>query len=67
MMLYPSLSKLLETVNSRYALVNLIASRARQLSQAAEDNQEPLEKKAVSVAIDEIAAGELKYTGRTDF
>lgn len=67
MMLYPSLSKLLETVNSRYALVNLIASRARQISAEAEEAQEPLNKKSVSIAIDEIAAGELEYKGRTDF
>lgn len=60
MMLYPSLSKLLENVNSRYMLVNVVANRARVLSAQAEENEEPLTKKAVSLAIDEIAAGEIK-------
>lgn len=60
MMLYPSLSKLLENVNSRYMLVNVVANRARTLSAEAEENEEPLTKKAVSLAIDEIAAGEIK-------
>lgn len=59
MMLYPSLSSLLDTVNSRYMLVNIVASRARELSTEAEENEEPLQKKAVSMAIDEIAAGDL--------
>lgn len=59
MMLYPSLSSLLENVNSRYMLVNVVANRARELSAAAEENEEPLTKKAVSLAIDEIAAGEI--------
>ena len=31
-MLYPAMSSLLEHVNSRYLLVNVIARRARQLS-----------------------------------
>ena len=60
MMLYPSLSSLLENVNSRYMLVNVVANRARVLSAQAEENEEPLTKKAVSLAIDEIAAGEIK-------
>ena len=53
MMLYPSLSSLLENVNSRYMLVNVVANRARQLSSKAEENEEPLTKKAVSLAIDD--------------
>lgn len=59
MMLYPSLSSLLEKVDSRYKLVNVIAHRARELSAAAEENQEPLTKKAVSLAIDELSSGKL--------
>ena len=60
MMLYPSLSSLLENVNSRYMLVNVVANRARALSSQAEENEEPLSKKAVSLAIDEIAAGAIR-------
>jgi DNA-directed RNA polymerase subunit omega len=61
-MLYPSLSELLKTVNSRYMLVNVIAHRARELSDRSEKRKEPLDKKAVSYAIEEIADGELTIT-----
>jgi DNA-directed RNA polymerase subunit omega len=58
-MLYPSLSELLKQVNSRYLLVNVIAKRAREISAASERRGEPLDQKPVSLAIDEIAAGEI--------
>ena len=66
-MLYPSLSKLLKSVNSRYMLVNVIAHRARELSAEAEENEQPLEKKAVSMAIDEIADGTLRVNCNNEF
>ncbi len=59
MMLYPPVPKMLESVGNRYLLVNVIARRARQISIEAEEFKMPLEKKPVSQAIDEIAAGEL--------
>ncbi|NLM83859.1 MAG: DNA-directed RNA polymerase subunit omega [Clostridiales bacterium] len=59
MMLYPSLSDLLKHVNSRYMLVNIIAQRARQIAEEHEKNGEPLKKKPVSMAIEEIASGKL--------
>ena len=59
-MLYPSLSDLLEQVNSRYMLVNIIAQRAREIAVRSEDTGEPLDKKPVSSAIEEIASGEIK-------
>ncbi len=58
-MLYPSLTDLLAQVNSRYMLVNVIAQRARDIAMRAEQEGEPLEKKPVSTAIEEIAAGEI--------
>lgn len=58
-MLYPSMSKLLENVNSRYLMVNVIAHRARQLSIEAEQFHEQLPEKPVTLAIEEIADGEL--------
>lgn len=58
-MLYPSMSNLLGHINSRYLLVNVIAHRARQISIESETIEEPLEKKPVSIAIDEIAEGKL--------
>ena len=60
MMLYPSLSQLLEHVNSRYLLVNIIAHRAREIAQEAENEDEPLDEKPVSMAISEIADGSIR-------
>ncbi|NLH01624.1 MAG: DNA-directed RNA polymerase subunit omega [Clostridiales bacterium] len=60
MMLYPPLGDLIEKVGSRYFLVNLIAKRAREVSSEAEENGTPLEKKPVSIAIEEIYAGKIK-------
>lgn len=59
MLLYPPIKDLLGQVPSRYMLVNLVASRARKLSSEAEANGEPLEEKAVSLAIQEVANGTL--------
>ncbi|MCR4772350.1 MAG: DNA-directed RNA polymerase subunit omega [Oscillospiraceae bacterium] len=57
MMLYPSMSTLLSKINSRYLLVNVVARRSRDISEDAIDRGEPLRKKAVSLAIDEVAEG----------
>ena len=59
MMLYPPVADLVNKVGSSYALVNLVAKRARAISAAAEDNGEPLTKKAVSSAIEEVYTGKL--------
>lgn len=59
MLLYPPIKELLVQVPSRYMLVNLVASRARKLSSEAEVSGEPLEEKAVSLAIREVADGTL--------
>ncbi len=59
MLLYPPIKDLLGQVPSRYMLVNLVASRARKLSSEAEVAGEPLEEKAVSLAIQEVANGTL--------
>lgn len=59
MMLYPSMNELLDKVNSRYLLVNVIARRAREVASYAEEHEEPLDEKPVSVAIKEIADGTL--------
>ena len=59
MLLYPPIKDLLGQVPSRYMLVNLVASRARKLSSEAEVSGEPLEEKAVSLAIREVADGTL--------
>ena len=59
MMLYPPVAELCEKVGSRYQLVNLVARRARSISQESEEKQIPLERKAVSSAIDEVYTGKL--------
>lgn len=59
MMLYPPMAALVEKVGSRYLLVNLVARRARDIANTAEENGEKLEKKPVSSAIDEVYSGKL--------
>jgi len=61
-MLYPSLQSLLKQVNSRYLLVNIIARRSRDISNAYNERDEIYTEKPVSKAIAEIAAGELRVT-----
>ena len=64
MMLYPPVAELAKKVGSRYLLVNLVARRARAISEEYEANEEPLDDKAVTMAIDEVYAGKLKITHR---
>lgn len=59
MMLYPPMSELVDKVGSRYQLVNLVAKRARTIATEAEENSVSLEKKPVSMAIDEVYSGKL--------
>ena len=59
MMLYPPVADLVDKIGRRYQLVNLVARRARTISAQAEERQIPLEKKAVSTAIDEVYSGKL--------
>ena len=59
MMLYPPVADLVNKVGSRYALVNLVAKRARGIASEAEKNGETLNKKAVSAAIEEVYTGKL--------
>ena len=59
MMLYPPVADLVNKVGSSYALVNLVAKRARTISAEAEMSEEPMTKKAVSVAIEEVYTGKL--------
>ena len=61
-MLYPAMSTLLEHVNSRYLLVNVVARRARQISIESELTHEPLTDKPVTIAIREVAEGKLSAT-----
>ena len=58
-MLYPPVADLLKNVDSRYLLVNVVAHRARQIAAEAEAFQEELPEKPVTLAIQEVADGEL--------
>ncbi len=59
MMLYPAMSKLNENVPNRYLLVNVVARRARQIAEAADEAGEPLDEKPVTSALHEIADGKI--------
>ena len=61
MLLYPSIPQLLKHVNSRYRLVNVVAHRARTISEEAEEKGVELEEKPVSMAVRELAEGKLDY------
>ena len=58
-MLYPPVADLLKNVQSRYLLVNVVAQRARELAAEAEELQEDLPEKPVTLAIREVADGKL--------
>ncbi|MDR1693194.1 MAG: DNA-directed RNA polymerase subunit omega [Oscillospiraceae bacterium] len=58
-MLSPSISELMETIPSRYLLVNVTARRAREIAETAERQEIRLDEKPVKLAINEIANGAL--------
>ena len=59
MMLYPAMNKLTAHVPNRYLLVNVVARRARQIAQEAENAGEKMREKPVTLAIHEVADGKL--------
>ena len=66
-MLYPPMADLLKHINSRYLLVNVVAHRARQISIEADTFQTPLEKKPVTLAIEEVAEGKLTASVKAEY
>ena len=62
-MLYPAMNKLTSYVPNRYMLVNVVARRARQIADEAEEIGEHLDEKPVTLAIDEVALGKIDATG----
>ena len=66
-MLYPPVADLLKKVDSRCLLVNLVAHRARQIAAEAEAFQEDLPEKPVTMAIEEVADGELSATVKEEY
>ena len=57
MMLYPAMSKLNSHVPNRYMLVNVVARRARQIADDADEAGIQLYEKPVTLAIHEVADG----------
>ena len=66
-MLYPPVSELLKHVDSRYLLVNVVAHRARQIAMEAEALKEDLPEKPVTLAIQEVADGELSASLKEEY
>ena len=66
-MLYPPVADLLKNVESRYLLVNLVDQRARQIASEAEELQEELPEKPVTMAIKEVARGELSASLKEEY
>ncbi len=66
-MLYPPVADLLKNVQSRYLLVNVVAQRARELAAEAEELQEELPQKPVTMAIYEVADGKLSATLKEEY
>ena len=66
-MLYPPVADLLKTIESRYLLVNLVAHRARQIAAEAEALNEDLPEKPVTMAIQEVADGELSGSLKDEY
>ena len=54
-MLNPAIGKLIESYENRYGLVTEIAGCAREITVKAEENEEILLEKPVSIAINKIA------------
>ena len=59
MLLYPSVDALNEEVPNRYLLVNVVARKAREIADDAENLGEHLSEKPVTLAINEVAAGKI--------
>lgn len=66
-MLYPPVADLLKNVDSRYLLVNVVAQRARQIAAEAEALQEELTEKPVTLAIREVADGQLSASLKEEY
>lgn len=59
-MFNPDLTEVLEKYSSRYSLVSATAKRAREIAAEADENGVILNDKPVSLALDEIVAGEVE-------
>lgn len=62
-MIYPSIDKLVNKVESKYTLVSLASKRARQLRENEKDIRvdKPISKKYVGIALEEIIDAKLLF------
>ena len=63
MMLYPAMNKLKSHIPNRYMLVNVVALRARQIADDAEEAGVQQDEKPVTLAIHEVADGKIDANG----
>lgn len=66
MVLYP-MNEMLAHINSRYLLVNMVAHRAREISENAEKTDISLEEKPVTMALEEVRSGVLRQSEAVQF
>ena len=66
-MLYPPIADMLEKVDGRYLLVNVVAKRARQIALEANEFGEDLPDKPVTMAIREVADGKLSASLKEEY
>lgn len=60
-MIYPTLAKLLEKVDSKYTLVTAVSKRAREIVDGSERLVDVKSNKPVTIAVNEIAQGQVTY------
>lgn len=60
-MIYPSADKIDEAIDSKYALVVLASKRAKQLKEGARPVINTATTNPLTIALEEIAAGQIKY------
>jgi DNA-directed RNA polymerase subunit omega len=65
-MFNPDLRNVLKSNVCRYSLVTAVAKRAREIALAAEENNEILDEKPVSLALDEIISGKVEIVEPED-
>lgn len=61
MSLEPSIDDLIRHVDSKYTMVVVAAKRARRLLEGATPTVEPRFAKPVTIALEELVTGKLKY------
>ena len=62
-MIYPSIDKLVDKVDSKYILVSIASKRARKLLENDDDImiEHPTSKKYVGIALEEIISNKLRF------